>query len=55
MLILFIMIKLNFQAFNVDTYFPNEFMYDNNIPVTTSISFSAIKSDDRRRPGPREI
>lgn len=45
--------KIKFQAFNVDTYFPNEWMYNNNIPVTRAY-LSAIKSDDRR-PGPREI
>jgi len=44
---------IKFQAFNVDTYFPNEWMYENNIPVTRAY-LSAIKSDDRR-PGPREI
>ena len=45
--------KIKFQAFNVDTYFPNEYMYEHNIPVTRAY-LSAIKSDDRR-PGPREI
>jgi len=43
--------KIRFQSFNVDTYFPNEWMYNNNIPVTRAY-LSAIKSDERR-PGPR--
>ena len=43
--------KILFQSFNVDTYFPNEWMYNNNIPVTRAY-LSAIKSDERR-PGPR--
>ena len=45
--------KIHFQSFVLDTYFPDEFMYENNIPVTRAY-LSAIKSD-KRRPGYREL
>ena len=44
---------IKFQPFLLDTYFPNEFMYDNNIPVTRAY-LTAIKTEERR-PGFREI
>jgi SAM-dependent methyltransferase len=45
--------KIHFQSYVLDTYFPDEFMYDNDIPVTRAY-LSAIKSD-KRRPGYREL
>jgi len=45
--------KIHFQSYVLDTYFPDEFMYENNIPVTRAY-LSAIKSD-KRRPGYREL
>jgi glycosyltransferase involved in cell wall biosynthesis len=39
--------NIKFQAFQLDTYFPNEWMYENNIPITRAY-LTAIKSDKRR-------
>lgn len=38
---------IKFQDFWLDTYFPNDWMYENNIPITRAY-LTAIKSDKKR-------
>jgi glycosyltransferase involved in cell wall biosynthesis len=42
---------IKFQVYKLDTYFPNNFHKDNNIPITRAV-LVAIKNNDIRYPGP---
>jgi glycosyltransferase involved in cell wall biosynthesis len=45
---------IRFQVYKLNTYFPNDFMRDNNIPVVCAV-LVAIKDDSVRYPGLLEI